>query len=57
MEEDTGKLTHIGSETGRISGATESLLDYNRAGVPLVEIVTKPIEGRGSAPRRSPAPT
>lgn len=45
MEEDTGKLTHIGSETGRISGATESLLDYNRAGVPLVEIVTKPIEG------------
>ncbi|MBE5484863.1 aspartyl/glutamyl-tRNA(Asn/Gln) amidotransferase subunit B [Mycobacteroides abscessus] len=47
MEEDTGKLTHIGSETGRISGATESLLDYNRAGVPLVEIVTKPIEGTG----------
>ncbi|MBA0045271.1 Asp-tRNA(Asn)/Glu-tRNA(Gln) amidotransferase subunit GatB [Mycobacteroides sp. LB1] len=48
MEEDTGKLTHIGSETGRISGATESLLDYNRAGVPLVEIVTKPIEGTGA---------
>lgn len=47
MEEDTGKLTHIGSETGRISGATESLLDYNRAGVPLVEIVTKPIAGTG----------
>ncbi|WP_078315049.1 Asp-tRNA(Asn)/Glu-tRNA(Gln) amidotransferase subunit GatB [Mycobacterium sp. D16Q16] len=47
MEEDTGKLTHIGGETGRISGATESLLDYNRAGVPLVEIVTKPIEGTG----------
>ncbi|MUM19522.1 Asp-tRNA(Asn)/Glu-tRNA(Gln) amidotransferase subunit GatB [Mycobacterium sp. CBMA271] len=47
MEEDTGKLTHIGSETGRISGATESLLDYNRAGVPLVEIVTKPIENTG----------
>ncbi|MGH3722831.1 MAG: Asp-tRNA(Asn)/Glu-tRNA(Gln) amidotransferase subunit GatB [Mycobacterium sp.] len=47
MEEDTGKLTHIGSETGRISGATESLLDYNRAGVPLVEIVTKPIEATG----------
>lgn len=47
MEEDTGKLTHIGSETGRISGATESLLDYNRAGVPLVEIVTTPIEGTG----------
>lgn len=47
MEEDTGKLTHVGSETGRISGATESLLDYNRAGVPLVEIVTKPIEGTG----------
>lgn len=54
MEEDTGKLTHIGSETGRISGATESLLDYNRAGVPLVEIVTKPIEGTGSAPGDRP---
>jgi aspartyl-tRNA(Asn)/glutamyl-tRNA(Gln) amidotransferase subunit B len=48
MEEDTGKLTHIGSETGRIHGATTSLIDYNRAGVPLIEIVTKPIEGAGS---------
>jgi aspartyl-tRNA(Asn)/glutamyl-tRNA(Gln) amidotransferase subunit B len=47
MEEDTGKLTHLGSDTGRIEGATTSLLDYNRAGVPLVEIVTKPIEGTG----------
>lgn len=47
MEEDTGKLTHIGSETGRIHGATTSLIDYNRAGVPLIEIVTKPIEGAG----------
>jgi aspartyl-tRNA(Asn)/glutamyl-tRNA(Gln) amidotransferase subunit B len=47
MEEDTGKLTHLGSDTGRIEGATTSLLDYNRAGVPLVEIVTKPIEGAG----------
>ncbi|MGI9126019.1 MAG: Asp-tRNA(Asn)/Glu-tRNA(Gln) amidotransferase subunit GatB [Mycobacterium sp.] len=47
MEEDTGKLTHIGSETGRIHGATNSLLDFNRAGVPLIEIVTKPIEGVG----------
>ena len=45
MEEDTGKLTHLGSDTGRIEGATTSLLDYNRAGVPLIEIVTKPIEG------------
>jgi aspartyl-tRNA(Asn)/glutamyl-tRNA(Gln) amidotransferase subunit B len=45
MEEDTGKLTHLGSETGRIEGATTSLIDYNRAGVPLIEIVTKPIEG------------
>src|SRR6202011_1295912 len=43
MEEDTGKLTHLGSETGRIHGATTSLIDYNRAGVPLIEIVTKPI--------------
>jgi aspartyl-tRNA(Asn)/glutamyl-tRNA(Gln) amidotransferase subunit B len=48
MEEDTGKLTHIGSETGRIHGATTSLLDYNRSGVPLIEIVTKPIVGTGA---------
>lgn len=47
MEEDTGKLTHIGSATGRIQGATTSLLDFNRAGVPLIEIVTKTIEGAG----------
>lgn len=45
MEEDTGKSTHIGGATGRIHGAQYSLLDYNRAGVPLVEIVTKPIVG------------
>ena len=44
MEEDAGKLTHMGS-TGRIQGASSSLVDYNRAGVPLVEIVTKPIFG------------
>ena len=51
MEEDTGKLTHLGSETGRIAGATTSLIDYNRAGLPLIEIVTKPIEGTaGRAP-------
>src|SRR6201992_3569692 len=48
MEEDTGKLTHLGSETGRIHGATTSLIDYNRAGVPLIEIVTKPIIGAGA---------
>ena len=47
MEEDTGKATHIGSATGRIHGATMSLLDFNRAGVPLIEIVTRPIEGAG----------
>ena len=47
MEEDTGKLTHVGGDTGRIHGATASLLDVNRAGVPLIEIVTKPIEGTG----------
>ncbi|MGH3968093.1 MAG: Asp-tRNA(Asn)/Glu-tRNA(Gln) amidotransferase subunit GatB [Mycobacterium sp.] len=47
MEEDTGKLTHLGSETGRIHGATTSLIDYNRSGVPLIEIVTKPIEETG----------
>ncbi len=45
MEEDTGKSTHVGGATGRIHGAEYSLLDYNRAGVPLVEIVTKPIVG------------
>jgi aspartyl-tRNA(Asn)/glutamyl-tRNA(Gln) amidotransferase subunit B len=48
MEEDTGKLTHLGSQTGRIEGATTSLIDYNRSGVPLIEIVTKPIEGTGA---------
>lgn len=45
MEEDAGKLTHIGGATGRIQGAEYSLVDYNRAGVPLVEIVTKPVYG------------
>ncbi len=49
MEEDTGKSTHIGGRGGRIGGAEYSLLDYNRAGVPLVEIVTKPITGTGAA--------
>lgn len=47
MEEDTGKLTHLGGADGRIHGATQSLVDCNRAGVPLIEIVTKPIEGAG----------
>jgi aspartyl-tRNA(Asn)/glutamyl-tRNA(Gln) amidotransferase subunit B len=48
MEEDAGKLTHVGGNTGRIHGAEYSLVDYNRAGVPLVEIVTKPILGVGA---------
>ena len=48
MEEDAGKLTHIGGNTGRIQGAEYSLVDYNRAGVPLVEIVTKPVYGAGA---------
>ncbi len=48
LEEDTGKTMHIGGATGRIHGATESLVDYNRAGIPLVEIVTKPIPGTGA---------
>ena len=47
MEEDTGKATHVGGSTGRIHGASHSLVDYNRAGIPLIEIVTKPIEGTG----------
>ena len=45
MEEDAGKLTHVGGATGRIQGAEYSLVDYNRAGVPLVEIVTRMITG------------
>ena len=48
MEEDAGKSVHIGGATGRIQGADHSLLDYNRAGVPLIEIVTKPVFGAGS---------
>jgi aspartyl-tRNA(Asn)/glutamyl-tRNA(Gln) amidotransferase subunit B len=47
MEEDTGKSLHVGGATGRIHGADYSLLDYNRSGVPLIEIVTKPITGTG----------
>ena len=47
MEEDAGKNTHVGGADGRIEGAGHSLVDYNRAGVPLVEIVTRPIEGAG----------
>jgi aspartyl-tRNA(Asn)/glutamyl-tRNA(Gln) amidotransferase subunit B len=45
MEEDAGKLNHVGGSTGRIQGAEYSLVDYNRAGVPLVEIVTRPVFG------------
>lgn len=48
MEEDTGKSLHVGGETGRIHGAEHSLLDFNRAGIPLMEIVTKPIVGTGA---------
>jgi aspartyl-tRNA(Asn)/glutamyl-tRNA(Gln) amidotransferase subunit B len=48
MEEDTGKSLHVGGSDGRIHGASHSLLDYNRAGVPLIEVVTKPIEGAGA---------
>ncbi|MDN5771495.1 MAG: Asp-tRNA(Asn)/Glu-tRNA(Gln) amidotransferase subunit GatB, partial [Microlunatus sp.] len=52
MEEDTGKSLHVGGATGRIHGADHSLLDYNRSGVPLIEIVTKPIDVPG---QRAPA--
>jgi aspartyl-tRNA(Asn)/glutamyl-tRNA(Gln) amidotransferase subunit B len=48
MEEDTGKSLHVGGSTGRIHGADHSLVDYNRAGIPLIEIVTKPVEGTGA---------
>jgi aspartyl-tRNA(Asn)/glutamyl-tRNA(Gln) amidotransferase subunit B len=50
LEEDTGKTLHVGGATGRIHGASHSLVDYNRAGIPLVEIVTKPITGTGTRP-------
>ncbi|HET8561960.1 MAG TPA: Asp-tRNA(Asn)/Glu-tRNA(Gln) amidotransferase subunit GatB [Marmoricola sp.] len=46
MEEDTGKSLHVGT-SGRIHGAEYSLVDYNRAGIPLIEIVTRPITGAG----------
>src|SRR5579875_3924836 len=47
LEEDTGKNTHVGT-SGRIHGAEYSLVDFNRAGIPLVEIVTKPVPGLGA---------
>ena len=47
LEEDTGKSLHVGGSAGRIHGADYSLVDYNRAGIPLVEIVTKPVAGTG----------
>jgi aspartyl-tRNA(Asn)/glutamyl-tRNA(Gln) amidotransferase subunit B len=48
LEEDTGKNLHVGGATGRIHGADHSLVDYNRAGIPLVEIVTRPVAGAGA---------
>jgi len=42
LEEDAGKTTHIGGSDGRIHGAAEALVDYNRAGVPLLEVVSRP---------------
>jgi aspartyl-tRNA(Asn)/glutamyl-tRNA(Gln) amidotransferase subunit B len=48
MEEDAAKNTHVGGAAGRIQGADYTLVDYNRGGTPLIEIVTKPIEGTGS---------
>jgi aspartyl-tRNA(Asn)/glutamyl-tRNA(Gln) amidotransferase subunit B len=48
LEEDTGKSLHVGGATGRIQGAEYSLVDYNRAGIPLVEIVTRPVPGTGA---------
>jgi aspartyl-tRNA(Asn)/glutamyl-tRNA(Gln) amidotransferase subunit B len=47
LEEDTGKNTHVGT-SGRIHGADYSLVDFNRAGIPLVEIVSKPVPGTGA---------
>jgi aspartyl-tRNA(Asn)/glutamyl-tRNA(Gln) amidotransferase subunit B len=42
MEEDAAKMVHVGGEEGRITSATESLIDYNRCGTPLIELVTEP---------------
>jgi aspartyl-tRNA(Asn)/glutamyl-tRNA(Gln) amidotransferase subunit B len=42
MEEDAGKTIHVGGTDGRITGASHSLLDYNRCGTPLIELVTEP---------------
>jgi aspartyl-tRNA(Asn)/glutamyl-tRNA(Gln) amidotransferase subunit B len=42
LEEDAAKTVHVGGRTGRIGGADASLVDYNRGGTPLVEIVTAP---------------
>ncbi len=53
LEEDTGKILHVGGATGRIHGADYSLIDYNRAGIPLVEIVTRPITDAGAEVARA----
>jgi aspartyl-tRNA(Asn)/glutamyl-tRNA(Gln) amidotransferase subunit B len=42
MEEDAGKMVHVGGSEGRITGADYSLVDYNRCGTPLIELVTEP---------------
>lgn len=42
MEEDAAKMVHVGGAEGRIGGAAESLVDYNRCGTPLIELVTEP---------------
>jgi aspartyl-tRNA(Asn)/glutamyl-tRNA(Gln) amidotransferase subunit B len=42
LEEDTGKMVHVGGSEGRISGATKSLVDFNRAGTGLIELVSEP---------------
>ena len=65
MEEDTGKSTHYGGTGGRIHGSDYSLIDFNRAGVPLVEIVSRPdirtpgtgppVRHRAASPSSSPS--
>jgi aspartyl-tRNA(Asn)/glutamyl-tRNA(Gln) amidotransferase subunit B len=42
LEEDTGKMIHVGGSEGRLAGATHSLVDFNRAGTPLIELVSEP---------------
>ena len=55
LEEDAAKTLHVGGQTGRIGGAAHSLVDFNRGGTPLVEIVTAPDIRSAEEAKRVPA--